>query len=29
MIKDVIAWHVAVADYNKLAVEQHELVEDV
>ena len=26
---DVVAWHVEVADYNKLAVEQHELVEEV
>ena len=26
---DVVAWHVEVADCNKLAVEQHALVEAV
>jgi len=26
---DVVAWHVEVADYNRLAVKQHELVEQV
>ena len=26
---DVVAWHVEVADYNKLAVKQHELVEEI
>ena len=26
---DVVAWHVEVADYNKLAVEQPELVKEI
>jgi len=26
---NVVAWHVEVADYNKFAVEQHELVEQI